>query len=389
MRRPVFLIVLAQLFGTSLWFTANSAARDLALLWGLSTSDLGHITIAVQAGFIAGTLILAVSGLADRFPASHIFAVSALAGAAANAAFAVLSHSVPTAIAWRFLTGIALAGIYPLGMKLVVSWTPGKAGEALGWLVGTLTFGTALPHLIRGLGSAWPWQTVVLTSSALALLAAVLIFSLGDGPHLPSSARLNLGGALHLFRERNFRSAALSYFGHMWELYAWWTLVPLLAALVVTRLGWTSPSAAPLMSFAAIATGGLGCILGGRASHRFGSARVAAVALAVSGLLCIAYPLGSSLSGGLLLFLLLLWGLTVVMDSPQFSALVAHAVPPELVGSALTLQNSVGFAVTLVSIDLVTNSWTASGPRVTWLLFPGPILGLLALLPLLRPRSSQ
>ena len=386
MRRPLAIIVLAQLFGTSLWFSANSAARDLATLWGLSTTDLGHITIAVQAGFIAGTLLLALSGLADRFPASRIFAVSALVGAAANAAFALLAHNVAGAIAWRFLTGIALAGIYPLGMKLVVSWTPGRASEALGWLVGPLTFGTALPHLIRALGSAWPWQRVVLTSSILALLAAALIAWLGDGPHLPSRARLNLGGAFRLFRKKNFRAAALTYFGHMWELYAWWTLVPLLAALVVARLGWDSPFAASLTSFAVIAAGGLGCILGGRASHRFGSARVAAVALAVSGLLCIAYPASSSLGGGLLLALLLLWGLTVVMDSPQFSALVAHASPPDLVGSALTLQNSIGFAITLVSIDLVTNSWSVSGPRVIWLLFPGPILGLLALLPLLlRP----
>jgi MFS family permease len=394
MSRPLAFIVVAQLLGTSLWFTGNSAASALSLEWGLTTADLGDITIAVQAGFIAGTLLLAVSGLADRFPASRVFALASAFGAAANAGFALLATDVQSAILFRFATGVALAGIYPLGMKLVVSWTPEKTGEALGWLVGTLTLGTSLPHLVRAIGAAWPWQTVVLTSSALALAAGVLIAWLGDGPHLPGRSPVQLGAVFGLFRVAGFRAAAFSYFGHMWELYAFWTITPLLAAHLVQQSAGvfsTSPRAVPFISFAVIAVGGIGCILGGRLTHRLGSAKVAGAALAISGLLCFAYPHAARENGlgpAFLLGLLLLWGLSVVADSPQFSALVAQAVPRELVGSALTLQNCIGFLITLFSIDLATVRWMALGPEVTWLLGPGPIVGLLFLLPLMRNKGG-
>jgi MFS family permease len=395
MSRPLAFIVVAQLLGTSLWFTGNSAAAALAVEWGLTTTDLGRITIAVQAGFIAGTLLLVLSGLADRFPASRIFTLACIFGAAANAGFALLAQDVQSAIFFRFATGVALAGIYPMGMKLVVSWTPEKTGEALGWLVGTLTFGTSVPHLVRAIGASWEWETVVLTSSGLALAGGVLISRLGDGPHLPWRSPVRLGAAFRLFGLADFRAAALSYFGHMWELYAFWTIAPLLAAQVVLKDGGIASGgerAIPFLSFAVIAAGGFGCILGGRMSRRFGSARVAGAALAVSGLLCFVYPFASAagtVPAGPMLALLLLWGVSVVTDSPQFSALVAQAVPRELVGSALTLQNCIGFLITLLSIDLATAQWMALGPRVTWMLGSGPILGLLFLLPLMRGKATD
>jgi MFS family permease len=219
-RRALRIIVLAQFMGTSLWFSVNGVADDLARAWALGPADLGTLTSAVQAGFIAGTLLIALSGFADRHAASRIFAASAVLGAAANAAFTLLDGSLGPALALRFVTGLALAGVYPLGMKLVVGWAPERAGQVLGWLVGMLTLGTALPHLVRVLGGGWPWPAVVLCSSLLAVVAAGMILLTGDGPHLPRHQATRVGHVLSALRVPAYRAAALGYFGHMWELYA-------------------------------------------------------------------------------------------------------------------------------------------------------------------------
>ena len=375
-RYAIPVIVIAELFGASLWFSVNAVADALHRAWGMTPVELGYLTSAVQLGFITGTLLFALSGLADRFSASRIFAVCALLGAIANAAFVVGNGGLYSAVFFRFTTGLALAGIYPIGMKLVVSWEPNKAGNVLGWLVGMLVLGSGLPHFVRGLNVTPGWQEVIYTASGLAALAGIMVWLLGDGPHHGSSRNMQWGAALKVFAIPDFRAPALGYFGHMWELYAFYTIVPLLIAHLDNG---TTVNHIYLAASGVFLAGGIGCIGGGMVSHQWGSGRVAMLALAGSALCCLVYPWVSALTYGAALSLLIAWGFFVVADSPQFSALASKACPPDRVGGALALMNSIGFAITIVSIELATLLWDTSTEYVAWLLMPGPVLGLLAM----------
>lgn len=378
-RYPLAVIVISQLCGTSLWFSVNGVWLSLSNEFGFDEATLGYLTMSVQAGFIAGTLTIAATGLADSFRASVIFAVSCLFGALFNIGFVLGVLHPPADLLMRFLTGMCLAGIYPVGMKLVVSWTPKYAGAALSWLIGMLTLGTALPHLMRGMTLGMPWQWPLLGASLLALLGGVLVLLLGDGPHLPKAGgRGVLSKGLAGLKSPHFRAVAKAYFGHNWELYAFWVLTPLLVAREIGRLG--IPVAwIPLFSFSVIALGFVGCVGGGWLSRKLGSRWVAQRALLTSGLLCLFYPLLAWAPPELLLALLALWGMAVVADSPQFSAMAAENAPQNLIGSSLAVMNAIGFALTIPAIWITGTLWQAQGLWVIWWLLPGPFLGLGAL----------
>lgn len=372
------LIICSQLLATSLWFSANGVAESLMAEWKVSVGDVGLLTVAVQIGFISGTLFLALTSIADRFQASVVFAVSSIIGALSNLAFAYVADGLMSGAALRYMTGFCLAGIYPLGMKLVFSWAPKSAGLYLGWLVGMLTLGTALPHLIRTATPYYPWQATVSVASLLAAGAAVAVYWVGDGPFRSqcTTGKPKFGAVFAAFRYPHFRAATAGYFGHMWELYAFWTLVPFLLAEALRSTQWSNPTYISFLSFIVIASGCIGCILGGKLALRAGSRVVALTCLAASGAIALIFPM-YSWPAPLALAALLVWGFLVIPDSPQFSTLAANATPPEILGSALALQNSIGFSISCLSILLTTSTVTLLGVSVTWLLVPGPLLGIL------------
>jgi MFS family permease len=361
-------IVISQFAATSLWFAGNAVIPDLQRSAGLPASAVGDITIAVQLGFIAGTLVFAWLAVADRYSPRIIFFLSTIAGAVANAATLAGGGEFLPLLAARFATGFFLAGMYPVGMKIASSWYDRDLGLALGWLVGALVLGTALPHLIRGLGGDLPWQSVILSVSAVSIAGGLAMFLLvPDGPHLRAGAK---------FDPADFRASAFGYFGHMWELYAFYAFLPLLLA---ARLGGDAATVS-VWSFVSIATGFLGCMAGGYLSRRIGSARVAYMQLSASGLCCLVSPLAFLAPLPMFLAFLLLWGVVVAGDSPQFSTLNARYAPLTLVGSALTIANCIGFSITIVSIALLAWLIEIAGPQYVFLmLVPGPVLGLAAL----------
>jgi DHA1 family inner membrane transport protein len=387
-RRILPVIVLAQFAGTSLWFAVNAVMPDLQQAWGLPAAAVGPLTSAVQLGFVAGTLVFALLMVADRFPPATVFLVCSLLGALANAAILLADGSITVLLALRLAVGFLLAGIYPVGMKIAAIWYRERLGAVLGVLIGALVLGTALPHGLRALVASGavgplPWQAVVLAVSALAALGGIATWLLVPHRRTPTGAARITPRALGLiWSDRRLRASVFGYFGHMWELYAFIVLVPL---IVASRLG--SSAAVSAGAFWAIAAGFVGCVAGGLAARRFGSARVAQLQLATSCGCCLVAPL--LLAAPLPIFFgwLLLWGATVAGDSPQFSTLTAQNAPPPVVGSVLTFSNSIGFAISVVSIELfvaAAQTWTLTA-LLPWLA-AGPLVGLWMMRPLL-PRE--
>jgi MFS family permease len=389
-RRILPVIVLSQFAGTSLWFAVNAVMPDLNRAWGLPVAAVGMLTSAVQLGFVAGTLVFSLLMLADRFAPPRVFLVCSLLGACVNALMLLAQGQLWLLAASRFGVGFLLAGIYPVGMKIAASWYREKLGAVMGVLIGALVLGTALPHGLRALagggGAALPgdapWQAVVIGVSLLAALGGIATALLVPrNPHAARGARITPAALGLIWSDRKLRASVFGYFGHMWELYAFIVLVPLVLA---TRLSGNAVSAA---AFWAIAAGFVGCVGGGLLVRRIGSAQVAWLQLATSAACCVAAPLMLSAPVPLFIGWLLLWGATVAGDSPQFSTLTAQNAPPEVVGSVLTFTNCIGFAISVVSIELFVR---AAQGRPLELVLPflaiGPVLGLWMLSPLLRRR---
>ncbi len=377
-------IVASQFAGTSLWFAGNAVLGDLQHAWGLAPDALGYVTSAVQLGFICGTLVFAFLAVADRYSPRLVFLLCSLAGAAANLGVLAADGGLAPLLACRFATGFFLAGIYPVGMKIAAGWYRTGLGNALGFLVGALVLGTAFPHLLKALGQSWPWEWVLAGVSLIAAGGGLLMYLLvPDGPNLGKGSKFDPRALAAVFASKGFRASAFGYFGHMWELYAFWAFVPVVLVARAPEFN------VPLWSFIIIAVGALGCVAGGLLSLRAGSARVAQVQLAASGMCCILSPLLLLAPAPVVLAFLIFWGIAVVGDSPQFSALNAANAPRESVGSALTIANCIGFAITIGSIQLLnTVSGTLPVEYLFLLLAPGPALGLLALRPLLRAKRT-
>jgi MFS family permease len=372
-------IAAVQVLGLAVWFSMSAVVPTLRREWGISAAAAVWLTGAVQLGFVAGALTSTILNLPDRIRPDRLVAASAAVSAVGTFVLALSVDSLAGAIPIRFLTGVCMAGVYPVGMKLMASWSASAGrGRALGILVGALTLGSALPQLISGVGNL-PWRGVLATAAAVGLLGAVVAFSfVRPGPQLTAAPpNPNPRYALTMFGERGPRLANLGYFGHMWELYALWTWIP--TFLLATGAG--LPASTGIVVFVAIGlAGAAGCLLGGWGADRFGRSPAAVVALVVSGTCCILSPFAFSAAPAVLVVFCVIWGAAVIADSPVFSTALSEAADQRFVGTALTAQTAIGFALTVVSIQLVPLFADAVGWHYAFLLLaPGPFIGAVAM----------
>lgn len=380
--RMLLALAAAEILAMSLWFSASAVVPQLTLEWGLGPGAQSWLTMSVQLGFVVGALASAVLNLSDRVPAQRVFEVSAYVGAAANAAIALVPLPLGVVLGLRFVTGAALAGVYPPAMKLAVSWFAGRRGVAVGTLVAATTVGSALPHLFSALpvfaGPAGlpPWPAVLLTASASAVLGGLIARAvIRPGPDLPVAAPFDWRQAVEVLRDRPTRKANFGYFGHMFELYAMWAWVPLFLLGSYRQAG-LGEAAARVAGFGVIAIGGLGCVLAGILADRVGRTTVTTASLVASGACAlVAGHLGHRPL--LLTAICLLWGFAVVADSAQFSAAVSELCHPSYVGTALAMQTALGFLLTTLTIRLTPTLAAGAGWGVAFgLLALGPVFGI-------------
>lgn len=385
--RVLVLIVFSQFACGSTWFAGSAVLPDLINQSGIPENSLGNLISAVQLGFITGTLTYAFLNIADKYSPSKIFFVNAVAGAIANSAIIFGVQGYALLIALRFSTGFFLAGIYPVGMKIASDYFEKGLGKALGYLVGALVLGTAFPHFLRVWGQTLPWKSVLIFTSLFSIAGGfIILFFVPDGPFRKPNPKIDLFAFFRLFRNKQFRSSAFGYFGHMWELYTFWAFVPFIIKLH-TEFHPEVTINVSFYSFLIIAIGSLSCVVGGYISITQGSKKTAAVALFISGLCCVVSPFSFHFLTPVFLGFLFIWGMTVVADSPQFSALVAQNAPDNLRGTALTIVNSTGFAITIVSIQFINVLTESLNPQYVFVMLGiGPAFGLISLL---IPRKSK
>jgi MFS family permease len=378
--RTLALLAIAELLGMSLWFSGSAVVPELTKEWHLSGAAASWLTLSVQIGFVAGTLLSALLNLPDIISPRHLFTLTAIAGALINAAFAWFAHDAQVAIPLRFLTGMCLAGVYPPAMKILATWFRHGRGLALGVLVGALTLGKAAPYLINGIGSQ-NWRFNVMFVSLLAVLGGlVVLLFVGDGPYALPAATFDWRQIGKVFGNRGVRLANLGYFGHMWELYAMWTWIPFMirASLSLRK---SDPSLAEVASFLVIGCGALGCVAAGLIADRIGRTVVTSYAMAISGSCCLVIGLLFGANPILLLIVAAIWGASVVADSAQFSACVTELGDPQYIGTALTIQTCLGFLLTTISIELIPRCVNLVGWRYAFvILTPGPLFGVISML---------
>lgn len=375
------IIVLAQFCCTSLWFAGNGIITDLITNFNLPLTTLGHLTSAIQFGFILGTLLFAIFTIADKFSPSKVFFVSAFFAAIFNLAMSFGNQTLYSLILIRFLVGFFLAGIYPVGMKIASDYFKTGLGKSLGFLVGALVLGTAFPHLLKSFNNLISWTNIIYFTSLIALLGGVLILVfIPDGPYKKTLKQFDITVFYNVFKIKKFRTAAFGYFGHMWELYAFWAFVPVIL-LAYSNLHATIHLNIPILSFVIIGCGSIACVISGYLSQSFGTKKIATTSLMLSCICCIISPLMFMLNYEILFIaFMIFWGMVVIADSPLFSTLVAQNVISESKATALTIVNSIGFSITILSIQLLNKLLQFFEIKhLLFILAIGPVLGLIAL----------